>query len=63
MSIARENVRYFVKAPVSGWHEVSKDGFERYVQFLKENASPSIPMEQLIQLRTRIETNMPSRGG
>ena len=55
--------RYYVKAPVSGWHEVSKEGFEKYIKFLRDNASPTIPIEQLIKLRTRIETDKPSRGG
>ena len=50
-------IKYYVKAPVSGWHEVSKEGYEKYIKFLKENASPTIPMEQLIQSRTRIETD------
>lgn len=48
--------RYYVKAPVSGWHEVSKEGFERYIRFLREESTPTISIDQLIQSRTRIET-------
>lgn len=47
--------RYFVKAPVSGWHEVDQKTFEGYIEFLKKYAQPSIPMEALIKQRTKIE--------
>lgn len=49
--------KYYVKAPVSGWHEVNEEGYNKYIEFLRENASPTIPMEQLIQSRTRVETD------
>lgn len=47
--------KYYVKAPVTGWHEVNKEGYEKYIEFLRENAQPTIPMDELIQSRTRIE--------
>lgn len=49
--------KYYVKAPVTGWHEVNKEKYVNYIKFLRENASPTIPMDDLIQLRTRIETD------
>lgn len=49
--------RYYVKAPVTGWHEVNEEGYEKYIKFLRENAQPTMTMEQLIQSRTRIETD------
>ena len=48
--------RYFVKAPISGWHEVDKEHYDRFVRHLREQASPStMTMDELIQSRTRIE--------
>lgn len=46
--------RYFVKAPVSGWHEVSREQYERFIERLRRNATPTIPMEELISKRTKI---------
>lgn len=50
--------RYFVKAPITGWHEVSKEGFERYVDFNRKNANPpKMTMDELIARLTKtIET-------
>lgn len=47
--------RYFVKAPVSGWREVDQERFERYIAFLRQRSTPTIPIEELIKLKTRIE--------
>ena len=49
--------KYYVKAPITGWHEVDEEKYENYIKFLRENASPVIPMVDLIKLRTRIETD------
>ena len=49
--------KYYVKAPVTGWHEVNKEQFERFVLHLRKNASPTIPMDELVKSRTRIETD------
>lgn len=50
--------RYFVKAPITGWHEVSKEGFERYVDFNRKNANPpKMTLDELIARLTKtIET-------
>ena len=49
--------RYYVKAPITGWHEVSKEAFERFVLHLRKDATPVIPIDELIKNRTRIETD------
>lgn len=49
--------KYYVKAPVTGWHEVNKEQFERFVLHLRKHASPTIPMDELVKSRTRIETD------
>jgi hypothetical protein len=45
--------RYFVKAPISGWHEVDKDHFESFVNHVRKNATPVISMEELIKRITK----------
>ena len=47
-------VRYFVKAPVSGWHEVDREQYERFIEYLRRCATPTIPIDDLINKRTRI---------
>lgn len=47
--------RYFVKAPITGWHEVSKAGFERHIEFIRKNANPpKMTMDELIAHLTKI---------
>lgn len=48
--------KYFVKAPISGWHEVSKDRFDEFVKTLREG-SIRIPYEkkdEFIASKTKI---------
>lgn len=48
--------RYFVKAPISGWHEVDKEHYNRFVRHLREHATPpSMTIDELIRNRARIE--------
>lgn len=47
--------RYFVKAPISGWHEVDRSHFLRFIEHLKLHATPTIPIQDLIKLRTIIK--------
>lgn len=48
--------RYFVKTPITGWHEVSKAGFERYIEFIRKNANPpKMTMDELIARQTEGE--------
>ena len=51
--------RYFVKAPVSGWHEVDREKYERFIEHIKENATPTIPIEEIINKRTKILEETP----
>ena len=47
--------RYFVKAPITGWHEVSKECFERHIEFIRKNANPpKLTMDELIARLTKI---------
>ena len=47
--------RYFVKAPITGWHEVSKAGFERHIEFIRKIANPpKLTMDELIARLTKI---------
>lgn len=47
--------RYFIKAPITGWHEVSKEGFERHIEFIRKNANPpKLTMDELIARLTKI---------
>lgn len=50
--------RYFIKAPITGWHEVNKEGFERHIEFIRKNANPpKMTMDELIARLTKpIET-------
>ena len=45
--------KYFVKAPISGWHEVDKQHYESFINHLRSKATPTIPMEELIKSRTK----------
>lgn len=39
----------------TGWHEVSKAGFERYIEFIRKNANPpKLTMDELIVRLTKI---------
>lgn len=48
--------RYFVKAPISGWKEVSKSQFDKWVAHLRKNSSgcPSSKKDELVASRTKI---------
>lgn len=47
--------RYFIKTAITGWHEVSKAGFERYIEFIRKNANPpKLTMDELIACLTKI---------
>lgn len=46
--------RYFVKAPVSGWHEVDREQYELFIEHLRRKSTPTIPIDDLINMRTRI---------
>ena len=48
--------RYFVKAPISGWHEVSKERFDAWVEHLRKNSTgcPSSKKDELVKSRTNI---------
>ena len=46
--------RYFVKAPVSGWHEVCIEQYERFVDIIRNSATPTIPMDELIKKLTKV---------
>ena len=48
-------MRYFVRAPISGWREVTKEQYERFVSRMRAHATPTVPIEELIRARTRIE--------
>jgi hypothetical protein len=50
------NIRYFVKAPISGWHEVSKERFDSFVANLRKNSTgcPASKKDELVKSRTRI---------
>ena len=47
--------RYFVKAPISGWKEVSKSQFDKWVVHLRENSTgcPSPKKDELVASRTK----------
>lgn len=47
--------RYFVKAPISGWHEVDRSRFLRFIDHLKKCSTPTIPINDLIKSRTKIK--------
>jgi hypothetical protein len=38
-------MKYFVKSPISGWHEVSKERFDEFCKILREGAI-AIPYEK-----------------
>lgn len=47
--------KYFVKAPISGWHEVSKEQFEKFCEHLREHATPcGMTIDELVECRTKI---------
>lgn len=48
--------RYCVKAPISGWHEVSKERFDSWVAYLVKNSTgcPASKKDELVKSRTRI---------
>ena len=49
--------RYFVKAPVSGWHEVDRKRFQKFIDNLRDAANPpKMTMDELIKSRTKITT-------
>lgn len=50
-------MRYFVKSFFSGWHEVSKEKFDAFVQHLKSESTavPENKKQELIDSKTRIE--------
>lgn len=48
--------KYYVKSPISGWHEVSKERFDEYCKFLREHSN-NVSYEkkdELIASRTKI---------
>ena len=48
--------RYYIKAPLSGWHEVDESGYKSYISFLKVyGAPPGLTMAEYIESRTRVE--------
>ena len=48
--------RYFVKAPISGWQEVSKSQFDKWVAHFREYSTgcPSSKKDELVASRTKI---------
>ena len=47
--------RYLIKTAITGWHEVSKTGFERHIEFIRKNANPpKLTMDALIARHTKI---------
>jgi len=52
-----EYVKYYVKAPFSGWHEVTEERYYKYIKLLNEQitALTGKEKEERINKRTRIE--------
>lgn len=51
-------MKYYVKAPVSGWHEVSKESYEKFVQHIRDGAT-ALELdgaEDYIKCVTKVET-------
>lgn len=50
--------RHFVKAPISGWHEVSKEQFDSFVANLRKHSTgcPASKKDELVKSRTKIIT-------
>lgn len=47
--------KFYVKAPVSGWHEVGKEHFDAFVDHMRKQATPpAVTISELIDSRTRI---------
>ena len=47
--------KYYVKAPISGWHEVDKEHFEVFVDHMRKHATTStMTIDELIASKTRI---------
>lgn len=38
--IDREDVRYYVKAPISGWHEVDEEHYNRFKSHILAHSNP-----------------------
>jgi hypothetical protein len=50
-----EMKKYYVKAPISGWHEVDKEHFDAFVDHIRKRATPpTLTINELIDSRTRI---------
>lgn len=49
--------KYYVKAPISGWKEVDKEHYERFVNTLRKGITTAFNKEELIKERTRIVTD------
>ena len=47
--------KYYVKAPISGWHEVNKEHFEAFVGNMRKHSTPpTMTIDELIARKTRI---------
>ena len=47
--------KYYVKAPISGWHEVNKEHFEAFVGNMRKHSTPpTMTIDELIASKTRI---------
>ena len=38
-------MKYYVKSPISGWHEVTKERFDEFVKIMREGSN-NIPYEK-----------------
>lgn len=49
-------MKYYVKVPITGWHEVDKEHFDKFVNhILKESTPPNMTIDELVKKLTRIE--------
>lgn len=50
-------MRYYIKTYFHGWQEVSKEGFDRFVQVIRQGSTaiPSHKKDEYIKSITRIE--------
>lgn len=48
-------MKYYVKAPISGWHEVTREQLESFVNHIRNNSNPpDMTKDELIKRLTKI---------
>lgn len=51
-------MKYYIKTPITGWHEVDEEHFERFVGHIRNDSNPpNMTKDDLVKKLTKVIRN------